>query len=298
MARTRRGSLSPPHRWTEIGNGWAGVGVAFLTEEEPPRGVLLPVLPGIGRVVAPNAGPMTYHGTNTYLIEESDGLTLLDPGPDDERHIEAVARACGGRLRRILVSHTHSDHFGATAAIQAATGAEICAFHPTADAGFEPGVGLRDGNRIGGFTAIHTPGHAADHQCFAFANGILFSGDHVMAWSSTVVSPPGGDMAAYMQSLNRLLERSDLIYLPGHGPQLRNPHLHVRDLIAHRRKREAAIEQALSGTGQTATQVADILYAKENPRLRRAAERNVLAHLIKLEGEGRARQVGEVWTAP
>jgi len=272
--------------------------VAFLTEEEPPRGVLLPVLPGIGRVVASNPGPMTYHGTNTYLIEDSDGLTLLDPGPDDDAHVGALVQACSGRLRRILVSHTHRDHFGATAALQAATGAPVCAFYPSAETGFEPGVRLRDGDRIGGFTVVHSPGHAADHLCFAFANGVLFSGDHVMAWSSTVVPPPGGDMAAYMTGLNRLLERSDLIYLPGHGPPLRNPHPYVRDLIAHRQRREAAIEQALSGTGQTATQLADMLYSKQHGRLRRAAERNVLAHLIKLEGEGRARQVGEFWSVP
>ena len=188
-----------------------------MTEEEPPRGILLPLRPGIGRIVARNAGPLTYHGTTTYLIEDSDGLTLLDPGPADKEHIDAVLRACSGRLRRILVSHTHSDHFGATAAVQAATGASVFAFDPSAEAGFEPTVKVQDGDRIGGFTAIHTPGHAADHLCFAFANGILFSGDHVMAWSSTVISPPGGDMAAYMTDLNRLLERSDRSTCRGMG---------------------------------------------------------------------------------
>ncbi len=272
--------------------------MAFLTEEEPPRGVLLPILPGIGRVVAPNAGPMTYHGTNTYLIEESDGLTLLDPGPDDAGHIGAIMRACGGRLRRILLTHTHPDHFGATAAVQAATGAPVFGFGPSAETGFETSVPLRDGDRIGGFTAIHTPGHAADHLCFAFTGAVLFSGDHVMSWSSTVVSPPRGDMAAYMTSLNRLLERADRVYLPGHGPLLPEPHTYLRDLFGHRQEREAAIEREISDVGRSVAHLADLLYAKQHPRLRRAAERNVLAHLIKLEREGRARKTGEMWTSP
>ncbi len=268
--------------------------MAFLTEEEPPRGVLLPVLPGIGRLVAPNFGPMTYHGTNTYLIEEGDGLTLLDPGPDEAGHVAAILRAGGGRVRRILLTHTHIDHFGATAAVQAATGATVCAF---ADVGFQRTVRLRDGDRIGGLIAVHTPGHAPDHLCFGFENGILFSGDHVMAWSSTIVSPPLGDMAAYMEGLSRLLERSDRFYFPGHGPLLPEPQGHVRELIAHREEREAAIEQRLSRVGQSSAHLADVLYAKESPRLRRAAERNVLAHLIELEGEGRARRADDMWTA-
>jgi glyoxylase-like metal-dependent hydrolase (beta-lactamase superfamily II) len=273
----------------------------FLTEPEPQRDVIQPVLPGINRVVAANPGPMTYHGTNTYLIDTTEGLVVLDPGPDDPTHVEAVMRATGGQVALILLSHTHHDHVGATAALQQATGAPTAGFRDSALATFDADIKLADGDTIAGMLAIHTPGHCSDHLCYALDTAdhakVLFSADHVMSWSSSVVSPPDGDMAAYFASLHILLERDDEVFLPGHGPKLPQPRDLVRELLHHRMARERAIEQALgSGAANTYT-LMDTLYSQVDPRLRRAAERNVLAHLQKLEGEGKVMRDGEIWRA-
>jgi glyoxylase-like metal-dependent hydrolase (beta-lactamase superfamily II) len=270
--------------------------MAFLTEPEPPRGVAMPVRPGIRRVVAANAGAMTYHGTNTYLIEAKGGTMVLDPGPDDPAHVAAVLAAVGP-VARILLSHTHIDHVGALPALRAATGAPVHAWHVPAAPEVVPDVGLRDGDAVEGWQAVFTPGHAADHVCFAGPDGVLFSADHVMSWSSSVVSPPGGDMAAYFASLRRLLERDNAVYLPGHGPPLPEPLPFVRDLLAHREAREAAVLAALGPAPLGTRALTDALYSQVDERLRRAAERNVLAHLLKLRGEGRAQEGPDGWIA-
>ncbi|HEX4260189.1 MAG TPA: MBL fold metallo-hydrolase [Acetobacteraceae bacterium] len=269
----------------------------FLTEPEPPRGAALPVAPGVRRVVAPNPGVMTYHGTNTYLVGTPEGLVVLDPGPDDAAHVRAVLDAAGAPVARILLSHTHRDHLGAVAALRAATGAPVAAFATSAAAGFTPDVPLHDGDRIAGLTALHTPGHASDHLCFAGPDGILFSADHVMSWSSTVVSPPDGDMAAYFASLRRLLERDDLLFLPGHGPPLPEPRALVAELLHHRQAREAAIAAALGPSPVAPAAIVAGIYSQVHPTLLRAAERNVIAHLQKLAQEGRAVHEGEGWRA-
>ena len=275
--------------------------MAFLTEEVPARGVPQAVLPagvaGVRRVVAANPGPMTYHGTNTYLIDTADGLAVLDPGPDDAAHVQAVLAATGGKLAYILLSHTHRDHLGATAALRAATGAPTAGYRVSGDASFVPDVPLDDGDEIAGLVALHTPGHASDHLCFARRDGVLFSADHVMAWSTSVVSPPGGDMGAYFASLRRLLAREESLYLAGHGPALTSPTGFVRDLLTHRVMRERAIAAALRDGPADTFALMDRLYSKLDPLLRRAAERNVLAHLLKLQAEGRARQEGALWLA-
>jgi glyoxylase-like metal-dependent hydrolase (beta-lactamase superfamily II) len=144
-------------------------------------------------------------------------------------------------------------------------------------------------------TAIHTPGHASDHLCFARPDGIVFSADHVMSWSSSIVSPPGGDMTAYVTSLRLMLGRDDRVYLPGHGPPLPNPKPYVEDLLDHRVKREEAIFRTLRDGSCTTWDVVDRLYSKTHPWLRRAAERNVVAHLLKLQAEGLVVQEGERW---
>ena len=268
--------------------------MAFLTEPEPPRRVAVPVLPGIRRVVAANRGPMTYHGTNTYLIEAPGGLLVLDPGPDDAVHVAAVL-ATAGPVAGILLSHTHIDHLGAVAALRAATGAPVHAWHQPATSDFVPDVALRDGDMVAGWRAVFTPGHTADHVCFAGPDGVVFSADHVMAWSSSVVSPPLGVMAEYFASLRRMLGRDDLIYLPGHGPALPEPKPFVRDLLAHRMAREDAIRETLGTMPQSARQITDRLYSQVDERLRRAAERNVMAHLLKLRDEGRATEGPDGW---
>lgn len=269
--------------------------MAFLTEPAPERGACLPVIPGVSRIVANNPSLMTYHGTNTYLIETEQGLVVLDPGPDDAGHLDDIMRATDGALAAILLSHTHSDHLGATAALKARTGARTYAFHLSGDPAFEADVLLRDGESVFGMTALHTPGHASDHLCFARPDGVVFSADHVMSWSSSIVSPPGGDMAAYCASLERMLGRDDGLYLPGHGPPLPEPKLYVRDLLDRRIARENEIAAALEAGPVGTWDLVDRLYSKTDPWLRRAAERNVVAHLLKLRAEGRAVEVDGSW---
>jgi len=269
----------------------------FLTEPPPRKGEPLPVRPGIRRVVADNPSVMTYHGTNTYLIDDDGGVMVMDPGPDDAAHVEAVLRATAGRVSRIVLTHTHHDHLGATAALKAATGAPTVGYHESADPGFTPDIPLRDGDRVGDLTAVFTPGHARDHLCFARADGLLFSGDHVMGWSSSIVNPPLGDMRAYFASLQLLLRRGDSVYLPGHGPAIDNPHIHVGALLYHRERREREILRVLDQEARDTYELMDRLYSKTDPMLRRAAERNVIAHLIKLERDGHAVQDGDRWRA-
>lgn len=270
----------------------------FLTETEPARGVPLPVVPGIWRVVANNPGPMTYFGTNTYLIEDDEGMSVLDPGPDDAAHAEAVLAAAGGHVSRILLSHGHRDHAGGAARLHALTGAPVFGFSPSLDATIAIDHPLAEGDEVAGLEVLHTPGHAADHLCFATRNHHLFTGDHVMTWSTTVVSPPGGDMALYMENLRRLADRpDDRYYLPGHGPLLGRPAPFLRALIAHRTERERAIAAALGTAPASVSELAEAVYSNLNTALRSAAEHTLLGHLLKLEAEGRARRAGDLWLA-
>jgi glyoxylase-like metal-dependent hydrolase (beta-lactamase superfamily II) len=267
--------------------------MAFSTEPEPARLTPIPVREGLHRIVAENPGPLTYHGTNTWLLDTSDGRFVIDPGPDLPAHIEAVA-ACGP-VARILLTHTHPDHAAGAASLKAATGAPIHGWGMPWAKDFRPDVAVAHGERIGKLTALHTPGHASDHLAFALDNGTVFTGDHVMSWSTTIVSPPDGDMADYMSSLRLLLSRQDRLYLPGHGPPLENPLPLVRALRMHRSTREAAIGRALNDTPRSEAEIVGLLYAGLPAGLARAAERTVLAHLLKLLAEGRAGRAGEGW---
>jgi glyoxylase-like metal-dependent hydrolase (beta-lactamase superfamily II) len=270
--------------------------MAFLKETEPERGVPLPVVPGARRVVAANSSQMTYHGTNTYLVEdEAGGVTVIDPGPDDARHVAAVVAAGEGRIRRILVSHTHGDHVGGAARLKAATGAPTYGWTHSASDTFVADHRLGDGEAAGGLSALFTPGHAADHICFEWRDGIVFTADHVMGWASSIVSPPLGDMRAYQASLRLMLDRPHTLYLCGHGPIVPDPHGHVRVLLANRIRRERAIAAAVARAPSDTYMLMDRLYSKLDPRLRRAAERNVLAHLIKMEADGLVTRDGNIW---
>lgn len=275
--------------------------MAFLTEPEPERGTVLPVLPGVSRIVAANPGPMTYHGTNTYLIEAADGLVVLDPGPDEPEHVDAILHATGGKVDLILLSHTHLDHVGALPALRDATGAPTAGYRESALDSFDPDTKLDDGDRVAGMPAIYTPGHAADHLCYEFhtkdGRAVLFSADHVMSWNSSVVSPPGGDMRAYISSLKRMLDRQDDIFLPGHGPPLPEPRKLTRALLFHRMERERSILARVAKAPASVPALRAALYSQTHPRLQRAAERNVLAHLLKLEAEGKVTRDGEMWRA-
>ncbi len=272
--------------------------MAFLTEAEPARGTAIDVLPGIRRVVARNPSVMTYHGTNTYLLDWEDGITVIDPGPEDAEHVQEVVRAAGKPITRLVVTHAHPDHHGAAAPMQQATGAPSWGYHSSGMPNdFQADHGVADGDEVAGLKAVFTPGHAPDHLSFAYRvpgiGQILFSGDHVMAWSSSIVNPPDGNMRAYYSALEKLLPREDEIYLPGHGPMERNPKALVNELLQHRKTREAAILQALRDGPLSVAEVAAQLYAKTDERLKFAAERNVLAHLLKLQEEGRADQLGD-----
>nr|WP_232474872.1 MBL fold metallo-hydrolase [Roseomonas rubea] len=280
-----------------------------------PPGEVQQVAPGIRRILCGNPGPFTFRGTNTWLVGGGSSVALIDPGPADEAHLAAILRATAGeRITHIIVSHTHRDHSPGAAALQAATGAPTHGFGPHmtppdqggegGDHAFRPDVALPDGAALQGadwrLSAIHTPGHCANHLCFALeGTGVLFSADHVMSWSTTVVSPPDGDMAAYMASLARLAARDDRLFLPGHGPPLPDPAPFVAALAAHRREREAMVADALRQAGRaTARELVPPVYGPAlDERLVPAAARSLLAHLIKLEREGVARREGEHWEA-
>jgi glyoxylase-like metal-dependent hydrolase (beta-lactamase superfamily II) len=267
--------------------------LAFLTEPAPAYGTPEPIAPRLRRLVAPNPGPMTYHGTNTWLVDSAEGLVVIDPGPDDAAHVAALLLATGGAIRAIVLTHTHSDHVGAAPALRQATGAPVLGWGKPYQAGFVPDRALADGEAAYGLTAIHTPGHASDHLCFAWENGVLFSGDHVMSWNTSIVSPPDGDMAAYLDSLRRLMAREDRVFYGGHGPVLANPQALMRAMLGHRLSREAAVLAALEAGAATPADIVDKLYAELDPRVKLAAERTVLAHLIKLQKEGRTG-----WSVP
>jgi glyoxylase-like metal-dependent hydrolase (beta-lactamase superfamily II) len=280
--------------------------------EEWPTGRIEQPSPLVRRLLAPNPSPFTYTGTQTYIVGQGE-VAVIDPGPDLDDHLQALQRALAGeRVGAIVCTHTHRDHSPASRALQAATGAPIigCApltlddDGPRSDAAFDPDYRpdrvLEDGERIGGpgwtLEAVATPGHTSNHLCLALVEeAALFTGDHVMGWSTTVVSPPDGDMADYMASLNRLLARDDLIYYPAHGPVIDRPQRLVRGLIGHRKQREGQILRHLSrGEGEIQTMVGH-MYKGIDPRLHPAAGRSVLAHLLDLEARGMVRQEEGQW---
>lgn len=266
---------------------------------------------GIGRVLAHNPSAFTYYGTQTYLIGERE-VAVIDPGPDLPEHLDALEAAIAGRpVRAIVCTHTHRDHSPASRPLSERTGAPIigCAplaletVGPRADAAFDgdyaPERVLADGEELQldgePLTVVATPGHTSNHLCFAY-QGALFTGDHVMGWSTTVVVPPDGDMAAYMQSLDRLRQREDRIYYPAHGPPVTKPQQYVRSLIGHRMQRE---KQILKLVGERPRDIPDIVvhaYPGLDSRLVIAAGGSVLAHLLDLQRRGVVQQQGNGWT--
>lgn len=275
-----------------------------------PYAKLEPVAPGIARVLAHNPSAFTYYGTQTYLLGTSK-LAVIDPGPDLPEHVEALIEAIGGRpVSAILVTHTHRDHSPAARPLAEATGAPIVGCAPLKmqgsglEAGFDedhaPDRVLQDGEAIDvegdPLTAVATPGHTSNHLCFAW-RGALFTGDHVMGWSTTVVVPPDGDMAQYMASLDKLRGRGEAVYYPAHGPAVTNPQQYVRHLIGHRMQREKQIVRLV---GEQPREIPDIVanaYPALDPRLVTAAGASVLAHLLDLERRGVVERVGELWTS-
>jgi len=268
----------------------------FFTEPEPRRAQGVEVAEGIQRMVANNPGKMTYYGTNTYLIDTTEGRFVIDPGPvEDHDHFEAIVANLGPNPTGILITHHHSDHFGAAPALRERTALPVYVSRVFPDDAFEPDGYLDDGDVIGGLTVLHTPGHASDHLCFSRPDGILFSGDHMMSWNSSIVSPPDGNMRDYCTQLQRLIDRDDKICLPGHGPVLRDPRPYIQRLLGNRMRREAEILAHLSKTPDTIQNIAASVYKKSDPHIAMAAERNAAAHLEKLLSESRVIQRGEIW---
>lgn len=287
----------------------------FRTAFDPAHGQAVPVAPGVVRVTAPNASAFTFHGTNSYIVG-TDTLAVIDPGPDSPAHLDALMEAIAGRpVSHIFVSHTHVDHSPLAAGLKAKTGAIICAEGPhraaralhlgeinpldaSADTAFQPDRALADEACVAGdgwtLRAIHTPGHTANHCVFALeGTGILFSADHVMAWATSIVAPPDGAMADYMASLDRMLERDDSLYLPGHGGRLEKPQSFLRGLKAHRRMRERAILERVRAGDRTIPDMVGAIYRDTDPRLHGAAALSVLAHLEDLVGKAMVACEGE-----
>ena len=286
--------------------------------------------PLVRRVLAPNASHYTFTGTQTYIVGAGAEVAVIDPGPADNGdasdpspfkgadtngagHVEAILAAVGtAKIAAILCTHTHRDHSPAAAVLKAATGAPIigCAplvisdDGPRADSAFDrtyaPDRVLADGERLAGpdwtIEAVATPGHTSNHLCYSvLESGALFTGDHVMAWSTSVVSPPDGDMAAYMASLEKLYAREDRVYYPAHGPAIDKTRQLVRGMLGHRRQREAQIMRLLGHGPQIIPDMVTAMYKGLDPRLIGAAGRSVLAHLIDLRNRAMVTDTGDQW---
>jgi len=268
--------------------------------------------PGIARVLAHNPSAFTYHGTQTYLLGKRE-VAVIDPGPDLDEHVEALVAAIAGRpVVAICCTHTHRDHSPAARPLAEATGAPIigCAplaletVGPRADAAFDGDYAadrvLGDGEslKIDGkaLTAVATPGHTSNHLCFAYGDALM-TGDHVMGWSTTVVVPPDGDMAAYMASLHKLRERGDLTYYPAHGPAVTKPQQYLRGLIGHRLQREKQILRLIGAEARDIPEIVANAYPGLDPRLVTAAGGSVFAHLLDLQARGLVVREEELWKA-
>lgn len=275
---------------------------------------------GLRRVIAPNPSPMTFWGTNTYLLG-TRGIAVIDPGPDDPGHLAAILDALlpGQSVSHILVTHAHLDHSPLAARLSAETGAPVCAYGDAAagrsavmqrlagtgligggegvDRAFSPDIVLCDGERIAGdgwqVTAHWTPGHFGNHLCFATGDTLL-TGDLVMGWASTLISPPDGDLTQFMASCARLLALAPARLLPGHGAPVADPAARIGWLMAHRRAREAAILEALADGPATAGTIAARIYTDTPAALMPAAARNVLAHLIDMTEKSLTTPRGEL----
>ena len=300
--------------------------IHFERAFEPAYGTPVAVAPGVARLTVNNPSAFTFHGTNSYIVG-GRSVAVIDPGPEDEAHFEALMRALEGReVTHIAVSHTHRDHSPLARRLKAATGAVIVAegphrpsrplhdgevnpFGESSDMDFVPDIALADGDRMEGdgwaLSTVLTPGHTANHAAFALeGTGILFSADHVMAWATSIVAPPDGAMADYMASLEKLSERDDRLYLPGHGGPVTEPLTFLRGLRTHRRMRERAVLERIRGGDRLIPDMVKAIYRDTDPRLHGAAALSVLAHLEDLVEKGRvvthgpARLGGEYLPGP
>ena len=286
-----------------------------MMKDAPPAGVMEQLEPGIRRILAPNPSPMTYWGTNTYVVGEGR-VAVIDPGPADTGHLQAIldGLAPGEEVSHILVTHAHLDHSPLARPLAEATGAPVLAYGDAlagrsevmaelvaggltsggegVDAGFAPDETLNDGDTVHGdswsLDALWTPGHFANHLCFALGDAV-FTADHVMGWASSLVSPPDGDLTAFMTSCRKLAARNDRVYYPGHGAPVTAPTQRINWLITHRMGREAQILAALEAGPATVATLTQAIYTDTPPALIPAARRNVFAHLIDLTTREKTR---------
>ena len=287
----------------------------FPKELIPDYGVSVQLSEHISRVTCKNYGPFTYTGTGTYIIG-TDSVAVIDPGPLNEDHLQKLLAALEGKtVSHILITHTHLDHSPLAAAISNHTGAKTYGFGPHgsgrkagldgekveagADMAFVPDVYLKDGDMIEGdgwtIEAIHTPGHTSNHLCFALKEeNCILSGDHVMGWSTTVISPPDGDMRDYLDSLRKVMERDETLYYPTHGEPIKKARRFTSATIAHRRQREHQILRAITDGKTLIKDIVAVCYKDVDARLHPAAARSVLAHLIMMEEDGKVTVDGDV----
>jgi glyoxylase-like metal-dependent hydrolase (beta-lactamase superfamily II) len=281
---------------------------AFDREFLPAYGEPVPIAKNVQRITVNNPSPFTFYGTNSYIVGDRS-VCVIDPGPENDAHFEALMQALEGReVTHIAVSHTHRDHSPLTRRLKETTGAivvaegphrsarplhfgEVNPFAESSDIDFVPDIALAQGDRVEGdgwaLTALLTPGHAANHSAFALDDdGIVFSADHVMAWATSIVAPPDGSMADYMASLEMLLGRDDRIYFPGHGGPVKDPASFCRGLRTHRRMRERAILERIRAGDRHIPEMVEAIYKDTDPRLHGAAALSVLAHLEDLVGRG------------
>ena len=289
------------------------VSIPFRRELEFEYGRVAEVATGIRRVIARNPSPFTLYGTGTYIIGRGR-VAVVDPGPADEAHVDAILQATTGEtITHMLVTHTHMDHSPGCRLLAAHTDASTYGYgghgagkiaagvvvEEGGDMDFQPDVIVRDGDVVEGdgwsVACVHTPGHTSNHICYAFGEeAALFSGDHVMGWSTSVVSPPDGDMANYMDSLELLLDRDDAVYWPTHGPSITDPKPHVRAFIAHRREREAQILGQLAAGPRRIADMVPVMYENVPGHLHPAAARSVLAAMALLVERGEVACEGEM----
>lgn len=282
---------------------------------EPQHGSAVPVAEGVWRVTCNNPSPFTFHGTNSYIIGRGKTVAVLDPGPENEAHFEALMKALKGKtVSHIFISHTHRDHSPLARRLKSETGAltvaegphrasrplhegETNPFAESADMDFLPDITLGDGESIEAdgwaLRALHTPGHTANHCAFAWeGTGITFSADHVMAWATTIVAPPDGAMSEFMASLDKLLTRQDRVFFPGHGGPVGDPPAFLRALRTHRRMRERAVLERIRAGDQVIADMVRAIYARTDARLHGAAALSVLAHLEDLVERGQVLTEG------
>ena len=283
--------------------------IPFKKEMSFEYGLAQNVAPGVRRIVAENPSAFTHFGTNTYIVGRGE-VAVIDPGPEIAEHVDNInAALIGETVTQIVVTHTHVDHSPASSWLKEVTGAPILGAYPQPQASgkpveaaqedFKPDEVISDGSLISGpnwnLRALYTPGHMSNHYCFALEdNNILFSGDHVMGWNTTIVSPPDGNMRDYLRSLRICLGRDETLYLPGHGPEIRNTHSFVRAYLNHRLMREDEIASCIANGVNTIPAMVKSMYTHLPTEMHAAAARSVLAHIEHMAETGRAKYEGSI----